>query len=261
MSVNEAHLLQLARQGSPAACSELFDGHYDAIYRYCYCHVGNTGLAQDLANQVLVQMVENLDTLAGHGRPLRTWLYAIAHNLIASSLDEPHLVQLARQGDPEGCFTLYDRYYDAIYRYCYFYVGDATSAQDLTSQVFVQMVNRLDGFKEHDQPLLAGLYAIARRVIAGHYRQRGQKLPPSLEDTAAVDRNIASHSAQGLSAENLAIALNYMTDQDRQVILFQFVEDHSCAEAAHLMGQSYETFKPQPHRALTALQCALSCVQ
>lgn len=260
MMINETFLIQQARRGNAAACSQLFDLYYDAIYRYCYFHVGNVGLAQDLCNQVFVRMVENLSAFAEHGRPLQTWLYAIAHGLIASSLDEPQLVQLIQQGNPEACSRIYDRYYDAIYRYCYFYIGDAALAQDLTSQVFAQMVDTLDKFKKSEHPLLIRLYMIARRVIASHYRQSVQKLPPSLEETATIEQDAANPSSPRLSAENLAVALNYMTDQDRQAILFLLVEGHSCAQAAHLMGQSYEMFKPQPHRALAALRCALDCV-
>jgi RNA polymerase sigma-70 factor (ECF subfamily) len=259
MASDESFLIQQARRGDAAACSQLFDLNYDAIYRYCYYHVGNVGLAQDICNQVFVRMVDSLDTFAEQSRPLLAWLYTIARCLVASSLDEQYLIQLVQQGDPEACSQIYDRYYDALYRYCYFYIGDVTLAQDLTVQMFVQMVDTLDKFKQDNQPLLARLYLIARRILVGHYRRSGQRIPPSLKETAAIDRGIAQSSLPCLSAENLAVALNQMTEQDRQVILFQFVEDRSCAEVALLMGQSYEMFKPQPHRALASLQCTLSC--
>lgn len=251
---NEPYLIQLARQGSSAACSELFDRYYDAIFRYCYYHVCNVELAQDLTNEVFTRMVEHLETIDESGRPLLTWLYGIAGSVIRLSLDEPHLIQLARQGDATACSRLYDRYYDAIYRYCYYYVGDAAQAQDLTGQVFVQMAQELVHFQNRDRTLLAWLYTIARRLLANFYRLKGQATPSSLEDTLALRPDNLNGVERHLSAENLAVALSHLAEQDRQVILLQFVEAHSCAEAARLMGQSEETFQAQPHRALAALQ-------
>jgi RNA polymerase sigma-70 factor (ECF subfamily) len=69
--------------------------------------------------------------------------------------DEARLIQLAQQGDAEACATLYDRHYDAVCRYCYYRVGDVNLAQDLTGEVFVRMVDKLDTFKVRGRSLLA----------------------------------------------------------------------------------------------------------
>ena len=85
MSDDEPSLIQLARRGDAAACATLYDRHYDTVYRYCYYHVGDVPLAQDLTGEVFVRMVENLDRFDVRGRPLLAWLYAIARNLIADT--------------------------------------------------------------------------------------------------------------------------------------------------------------------------------
>ena len=86
MSDDEPCLIQQARQGDAAACAALYDRHYDAVYRYCYYHVGDVALAQDLASEVFVRMIENLATFDERGRPLLAWLYTIARNLIADGV-------------------------------------------------------------------------------------------------------------------------------------------------------------------------------
>lgn len=85
MPDEESALIQRARQGDAVACAALYDRHYDVVYRYCYYHVGDTALAQDVASEVFVRMVENLDRFDVRGRPLLAWLYAIARNLVADT--------------------------------------------------------------------------------------------------------------------------------------------------------------------------------
>ena len=45
--------------------------------------------------------------------------------------DEGRLIQLAQGGNAAACAALYDRHYDAVYRYCYFRLSDEGAAQDL----------------------------------------------------------------------------------------------------------------------------------
>jgi RNA polymerase sigma-70 factor (ECF subfamily) len=82
MPDDEAHLIALAQRADAAACAALYGRHYDAVYRYCYYRVADVTLAQDLAAEVFVRMVEKLHTFEPR-RPLLAWLYTVAHNLIA----------------------------------------------------------------------------------------------------------------------------------------------------------------------------------
>jgi RNA polymerase sigma-70 factor (ECF subfamily) len=100
--------------------------------------------------------------------------------------DEARLIQLAQQGDAEACAELYDRHYDAVYRYCYYRVGNASLAQDLTSEVFVRMVEKLDTFGVRGHPLLAWLYTIARNLVTDCHRRRGQVHQLALDDVSSL---------------------------------------------------------------------------
>ena len=173
--------------------------------------------------------------------------------------DEPSLIQLARQGDTAACATLYDRHYDAVYRYCYYHVGDVPLAQDLASEVFVRMVENLDTFDVRGRPLLAWLYAIARNLVADTFRRRG--LAPQLplnEAQIADEDTLAQRVEQRLLAEDLVAALARLTEEQRQVILLKFVLNHDNAEAARLLGKSEGAIKSLQHRALAGLRRALA---
>jgi RNA polymerase sigma-70 factor (ECF subfamily) len=60
---------------------------------------------------------------------------------------ELDLVRKAQRGDADAYAAIFDQHYPAVYRYCFYRLGDVKLAQDLTSEVFVRMVEKLERFK------------------------------------------------------------------------------------------------------------------
>ncbi len=81
-STDDATLVARAQQGDRAAVAEIYERHHPAIYRYVFYRVGDTLTAEDLTGAVSVRVVENIDRFVYRGRPLLTWLYTIARNVV-----------------------------------------------------------------------------------------------------------------------------------------------------------------------------------
>src|SRR5512136_746737 len=96
--------------------------------------------------------------------------------------DADRLIRLAQGGNAAACAELYDRHYDAVFRYCYYRLADAGVAQDLTAEVFARMVSSLDRFQANGRPLLAWLYTVARNLIAYHHRRNRHALHVPLDE-------------------------------------------------------------------------------
>ena len=175
--------------------------------------------------------------------------------------DESRLIQLAKQGDAEACGVLYDRHYDAVYRYCYYRVSDVTMAQDLTSEVFVRMVDKLDTYRVKGRPLLAWLYTIARNLITDMHRQKEKAMQVPLEEATTIGQDGRQELARGvdqqLQADCLASALGHLTEEQRQVILLRFMEDYRNGQVARILDKSEGAIKALQHRALKSLRRAL----
>ena len=175
--------------------------------------------------------------------------------------DEAQLIRLAQQGDTEACTELYDRHYDAVYRYCYCRVSDVGLAQDLTSEVFVRMVDKLDTFKVRGRPFLAWLYTIARNLVADAHRQNGKAIHVPLDSASplsAMGEGDPMRSVERqIQAECLAAALRHLTEEQQQVIILKFMEDYRNGQVACILGKSEGAIKSLQHRALNALRRAL----
>lgn len=175
--------------------------------------------------------------------------------------DQARLIQMAQQGDAEACAALYDRHYDAVYRYCYYRVREVALAQDLTGEVFVRMVEKLDTFRIHGRPLIAWLYTIARNLIADAYRQSNKAVHVPLEDAEVHGNNgdgePVRSTARRLEAECLAAAMRHLTEEQRRVILLKFMEGYRNGQIANALGKTEGAVKALQHRALRSLRRAI----
>jgi RNA polymerase sigma-70 factor (ECF subfamily) len=177
------------------------------------------------------------------------------------SEDESRLIRRAQRGDGAACAALYNRHYDAVYRYCYYRVGDADVAQDLTAEVFVRMVEKLDRFKLRGRPLLAWLYTIARNLTADLYRRKGKVARLPLDEASALaagdEADLAGAVDRRLQADCLAAALGHLSEDQRQVVLLKFIEGRNNGQVARILNKSEGAVKSLQHRALNSLRRAI----
>lgn len=169
------------------------------------------------------------------------------------------LVQLAQQGSPTALVEIYERHYHAIYTYIYCRVADRPTAEDLTADVFVRVVDKIHTFVPGDKPLLAWLYTIAANRLVDHYRRAGRVHWVPLTETARATDGDPVQQSQSLSTQtNIWQALARLTEEQRLVIVLKFVEGRSNAEAAMVLGKNEGAIKALQHRALAALRRWLS---
>lgn len=174
--------------------------------------------------------------------------------------EEQALVLAAQRGDEQAVGELYDAYVDRIYRYIYCRVSTPEIAQDLTSEVFLRMVEGLPGYQYRELPLIAWLYRIAHARIIDHYRR--SRHTANDEDIEALNLGTESDFDSALMTkyhqQQVRAALGLLTDEQQQVIILRFVEGHSLQKTAELLGKTIGAIKVMQHRALQSLNRVLT---
>jgi RNA polymerase sigma-70 factor (ECF subfamily) len=173
--------------------------------------------------------------------------------------DDMTLVAQAQQGETAAFEQIYDLHRQPIFNYIYFRVGHSELAEDLTSEVFVRMVDKIDTYKQNGRPLAAWLYTIARNLVIDHHRRDNQLTWVPLDERLIESRDSNPDNAtdRSLLQECLLKALQHLTEDQRQVILFKFVERRSNIEVGAILGKTEGSIKSLQHRALAALKRAL----
>ena len=164
------------------------------------------------------------------------------------------LVQRAKEREPSAWVEIYDAYHRKLYFYCYARTGDQATAADLASQVYLEALDSIGGFRYRGRPLLAWLYRIGRNVVSDHLRAREREtkaIEQAAEAQPGHERNPAGEVAD--RADVLA-ALPLLTDDQRQVIALRFYACFTTAEIADAMGRGEAAVYSLEVRALAALR-------
>ena len=97
---DEQILVTRAQNGDTDAFAQLYDRHIDAIYRYVLLRVPVDELAEDLTEDVFLKAWQALPRFK-QDKPLRHWLYRIAHNRIVDEQRRKPLLPVWGPPDPQ----------------------------------------------------------------------------------------------------------------------------------------------------------------
>ena len=77
----ETYAIHAAQTGSEQAWRQLFEGHFDAVYRFCVALAGGRhDLAEELAQQVFVIAARRIHRFDPSRASFRAWLFGIVKN-------------------------------------------------------------------------------------------------------------------------------------------------------------------------------------
>jgi RNA polymerase sigma-70 factor (ECF subfamily) len=177
-------------------------------------------------------------------------------------LDDPDGRQIARAiDDPQAFGVLFDKYWDAIFKFCFYRTGDWHQAEDAASEIFVKALANLRNF-DPDVPgttFRAWLYGIARNVIATGYRQAARASHGPLQDQ--LDRISPGATVEELIVaaeqhDELRILLERLPDDQRQLLELRMA-GLNAAEIARALGRSHDAVRKAQSRAVIGLRAAL----
>lgn len=179
--------------------------------------------------------------------------YATVIQMEASEDSDDGLIQKAVQ-DPSAISSLYRRYLDRVYRYLYARVGSRAEAEDLTSQVFLALIESLPRYRARGH-FAAWLFSIARRKAADYYRQRSPQV--SLDEAFNLDSPDGEPLAQAVQAdevERLAKLISGLKEEERELLRLRFAAALSFDEIAATCGRRTSAVKMSLYRLLERIQ-------
>jgi len=169
--------------------------------------------------------------------------------------NDSNLLERAREYDAQALAEIYDRYAESIYRYAYRYVGDASLAEDLTSEVFLKLLQVLGTSRAPREQLQGWLYRVARNLAVDWFRQQAKGVPLLLNEELTPDGDSpATRLEEQQLHQDLREAISKLTPSQQQVIVLRFGEGRKIGEIGRLMGKSEGSIKLMQYRAMKRLR-------
>ncbi len=163
--------------------------------------------------------------------------------------DEVALVEAARH-DPAAFGQLYQRYVTPVYRYLYKWVENQTEAEDLTSQVFTDVLEGLAYYQDRGN-FAAWLFTIARRKAIAARRHQHPAL--QLDEVDEVQGSVVDPQEQVIFGEQLnkmATLFADLNESQRELLYLRFTAGLGYSEIGAILGRSQAATKMAIYRLL-----------
>lgn len=165
-----------------------------------------------------------------------------------AAADEPALVRKARWGDHAAFDELYRLHAAAVYTLAYRLTGNAATAEDITQETFLRMLQFLGGFKE-GLPLRPWLKRVASNAAIDRLRRDRHHL----QDEVSANQ-IRADAGTAASAAEASSVLRRLPHLPRTLVWLHEMEGWTHAELAARFGQSPSWSKSIVSRSLARLR-------
>ena len=166
------------------------------------------------------------------------------------------LVARGQEGDRDALEELYLIHFDRIYSYLHVSVGNRHDAEDLTTQTFLKMLEKIGSFKWQSAPFSAWLFRIAHNLAMDHFRSRRRWQPEEEvpEPPGEEEPSAELEAMQVIGRESMLKLIDRLSPEQQQVLTLKFVFNLPNAEVAAILDKTEGAIKSLQHRALVSLQ-------
>jgi len=169
--------------------------------------------------------------------------------------------QLAAQGDMEAFEEVYRRHHKRVYSICLRMVRNATEAEDLTQEVFIQLFRKLHTFRG-DSSFTTWLHRLTVNQVLMHFRRRVVKSEKTTDDGSTPIRIVSGTENPSRMAVIDRISLNQAIAQlprgYRLVFILHDLEGYEHDQIGKMLGCAVGTSKSQLHKARQRLRQLLT---
>lgn len=152
--------------------------------------------------------------------------------------------------DPEDFRRFYEKYCDAVYRFCLRRTLDPQVAEDLTSETFLRAQRNLWRFRWQGVTFGAYLYRIALNLVRQHAARAARSVHLADPDLTVVDPRLNPLAEVVLSDHQRLVraAVSRLDRLGQDVFLLHYWEGMTTAEIAAVLGAPEGTVKTRLRR-------------
>lgn len=158
----------------------------------------------------------------------------LSHYQSMKHLTDEELVQLYISTQRNLYFeALYTRYCDKVYRKCLSFTKNRERAEDFTHDIFIRVVTKLGGFREQAK-FSTWLYSVTYNYCMDQLRSPKQREVYSDDpyETLANYADDDNADVAEMEAQRLNQALDYLTPDERGLLMMKYQDDISIREIA-----------------------------
>lgn len=180
-------------------------------------------------------------------------------NQVGATQSDYELAQAVARGTISSIGDLYERHRPKVYSVCLRMTGNTSEAEDLTQEIFIQLLGKAGSFRGESQ-FSTWLYRFTINHVLMYFRKltrRNQRFPCMVDQVEASGVKM-SLGPQLLDRVAIDTAVAKLPSGCRSVFVKFDVEGYNHEEIAGIIGCSVGNSKSQLHKARRKLRKLLS---
>lgn len=157
----------------------------------------------------------------------------------------------------------YDEWSDAIFRHCYFRMGNREVGKELMQEAFTKTWEYLIAGNEVEN-MKAFLYRTANNLIVDYLRRKSKRTETSLEEMQeqsgfdiAGDEDTKQRASRSFSEQQVTQILNKVDEPYRSTLIMRYIDELSPKEIAQSLGETANVISVRLNRGMKMLRSHL----
>lgn len=170
-------------------------------------------------------------------------------------MEDKELIYKIQHGNKELLEKIIQKYYDDIYRFCFYKTGNASISYDLTQETFLKLIKYIGTYR-HKGKFKGYLLTIAMNVCNTYFNEN----KVDLEELDVNQNYNDSDSDRLMKIEQKDIifkALNKLPEKQKEVIILKYYEDLKIKDISKILNENISTIKSRLKQGLEKMEMYL----
>ena len=153
-------------------------------------------------------------------------------------MTDKELIRKVHAGNKEALNVIIDKYYDDIYRFCFYLTLNELDSYDISQEVFLRFIKYIDTYTYKN--LKGYLLIMARNLCRDYFRTK------ELEDTVEISKDTIYTDKEIRNIEfkiYMNAILNRIPFEQREVVVLRIQGDLRFKDIAKMLGCNLSTVK------------------
>ena len=159
-----------------------------------------------------------------------------------------------KKGDPEAAGIIFDKFAQPFFRFFMQRLGVKNIAEDLTQEVFLKLMRRIETFDDKSGNFTPWFWQVARNTLNDYFRSK-KSIPLSEISEEQSEEFVADES---LDKKELALEIldkvREFSEEDQEMFLLRYIEDMSYDEIAKATGRTAGSLRVSVHRMIKKIR-------
>ena len=147
--------------------------------------------------------------------------------------------------------AIHKKYYDDIYRFCYYKTGNSSLSYDLAQETFLKLIKYIGTYK-HRGKFKSYLITIAMNVCNTYFDKNKVELE-ELDDNQTYKENDSNELSRIEQKNSIDKALKELPEKQKEVIILKYYEDLKIKDISKILDEKVPTIKSRLKQGIEKL--------